>query len=418
MARKLTKILDKLVQVGPSYLDQTLRSYVTENKEYRIYDDKPNDPDANTYAIFSFFSSGIFKAEEPRIVDILLVGGGGGGSVGNMSGGSGGGNVVEIKKCLLPPGSYKITIGAGGAGGMNDAADLSSTGSHQVSAQGAVGNQTIFETISGTQSIYALGGGAGGLRKSDLAPTDGGCGGGAGGVDDAALSPDGATTLTDPATTTWVSNGYLRPPDATDTIFNLTDIPYEADFGEVTVYGEPGGDSDDVGADATNTYSAGGGGGAGQPGEHGIGDKAGNGGDGISIDWVNEVFNRVYKFNGDIYWAGGGGGAGAANKDPGNGGRGGGGGGGGYNDTGSTPNEVFRNGKRGELGYNQGYDAYLLKGGAGGQNTGSGAGGTSAVFDNAGAPWDLADQNALLQGNNGGSGYALVRVHMKEPIVP
>ena len=81
MARKLTRILDKLVQVGPSYLDQTLRSYATENKEYRLYEDKPNDPSANTFAVFSFFSSGIYKTEEPRVVDILLVGGGGGGSI-------------------------------------------------------------------------------------------------------------------------------------------------------------------------------------------------------------------------------------------------------------------------------------------------------------------------------------------------
>ena len=419
MARKLTKILDKLVQVGPSYLDQTLRSYVTENKEYRIYEDKPNDPDANTYAVFSFFSSGIFKAEEPRIVDILLVGGGGGGSVGNMSGGSGGGNVVEIKKCLLPSGTYKITVGAGGAGGVNNIAELSG-GNHIADAQGGVGNPTIFQTISGLETITAQGGGTGGLRKTDIAPTAGGCGGGAGGVDDAALSPAGATTTSDAATVGYTSDGYFRgdPDDGSDPIFSTTSIPWEVGLGEVTIYGEPGGNSDTVGADATNTYSAGGGGGAGQPGEDGIGDQAGNGGDGISIDWVNEVFNRVYKFNGDVYWAAGGGGAGAANKEPGNGGRGGGGGGGGYNDTGSTPNEVFRNGKRGELGFNEGYDAYLLKGGAGGQNTGSGAGGTSAVGAAVSVPYNLADLDALLQGNNGGSGFALIRVHMKEYTTP
>ena len=136
------------------------------------------------------------------------------------------------------------------------------------------------------------------------------------------------------------------------------------------------------------------------------------GGDGTTIDWVNEVFSKVYKFNGDIYWGSGGGGSAGADKEPGNGGLGGGGGGASYRQllAGSPDAEIFWNGKGGVAGYNPGYDSSYLKGGAGGQNTGSGAGGSTAI--------DLAVgshiHRTLGQGPNGGSGFVLIRVAMKD----
>jgi len=434
MARKLTRILDKLVQVGPSYLDQTLRSYATENKEYRLYEDKPNDPTANTYAVFSFFSSGIYKAEEPKVVDMLLVGGGGGGSIGNLAGGSGGGGVVEIKNALLPAGTYKITIGAGGAGGITEPTLLASGINNVINpddginqAQGSSGSDTSFETLAGDEKITALGGGPGGFRKQDTIPVSGGSGGGAGGADDGdTTSMIGQISDIDTSVTTAITNGYLRP-SAGDTMFtNYADqiggydnATLLADMNITKHFGNSGGNSDAYGTSGTATYSAGGGGGAGVAGEKGNDFRGGNGGDGISLEWVNEVFQKVYKFNGDIFWGAGGGGAAAADKEPGAGGKGGGGGGAAYRVTGNTPGEIFNNGKRGELGYNEGYDGYRLKGGAGGQNTGSGAGGSCTIGSAVYTPWGTildisAFLTALEKGNNGGSGFALIRVHMSD----
>jgi hypothetical protein len=404
--RKLTRILDKLVQVGPGYLDQTLRSYITENREYRLYYDKDdqNDPDANTYAVFSYFSSGVYKTEEERETDILIVAGGGGGSVGNISGGSGGGEVIEIRKALLPAGSYVISVGAGGAGGK-PIQDNSTMATISVDAIGGIGNDSYFKknTDPAANTVVATGGGTGGFRKTDVKAENGGSGGGAGGADKDSLNLgsgsgfyEGASTVSDLNLATIMSNDYYG--------------------GTVVKYGNQGGDSDaytlSALSDPDDYYNSGGGGGAGAVGELGNDSKAGNGGDGTTIDWVNEVFSKVYKFNGDIYWGSGGGGAAGESKEPGNGGIGGGGGGASYRQllAGSPDIDIFWNGKGGVSGYNPGYDASYLKGGAGGQNTGSGAGGSNAIFNDV--PAHI--HRILSQGPNGGSGFVLIRVSMKD----
>lgn len=402
--RKLTRILDKLVQVGPGYLDQTLRSYITENKEYRLYEDKPNDPDANTYAVFSYFSSGIYKTEEERETDILIVAGGGGGSVGNIAGGSGGGEVIVIEKAILPAGAYVITVGAGGAGGAPTSNNALLNATISADAIGGIGNDSSFRknTDDATMTVKATGGGAGGFRKTDVNADEGGSGGGAGGADSTNSSigqsyNQGAGIISDTNLGPIISNDYYQ--------------------GTVSKFGNTGGDSDAYNlqinpTDVDDYYNAGGGGGAGAAGEIGGDNKAGNGGDGVTIDWVNEVFSKVYKFNGDIYWGSGGGGAAGADKEPGNGGLGGGGGGSSYRQLlpGSPDADIFWNGKGGLSGYNPGYDASYMKGGAGGQNTGSGAGGSTAI--------DLAVgthiHRTLSQGPNGGSGFVLIRVAMRD----
>ena len=109
----LTKILDKLVQIGPGYLDQTLRTYVSSNRDLKLY--TKND---KSYAVIAYYTSGRFVLNETKNVDILLVGGGGGSSIGNLSGGSGAGEVVVVENATLLNGSYVIEVGAGGAGGI------------------------------------------------------------------------------------------------------------------------------------------------------------------------------------------------------------------------------------------------------------------------------------------------------------
>ena len=405
--KKLTRILDKLVQVGPFYLDQTLRSYVTENKEYRLYFDKDdqNDPTATTYAAFSYFSSGIYKTEEVRKTDILIVAGGGGGSAGNISGGSGGGEVIVVEGAELPAGSYVIEVGAGGAGGNpTNYMNLPISGTGVNTGLGANGNPTVFRKIeSGSPRLQATGGGVGGFRKSDNQGTPGGSGGGAGGAD-----------YSNQGTGSSLNQGSITTSHA-----DLAGI-IATDFygGTVTKYGNVGGDSDAFVlatlANADDYYNSGGGGGAGGVGQNGNDDRAGNGGDGISIPWVNEVFQKIYKFNGDVYWGAGGGGAAGADNEPGNGGLGGGGGGAAYRQlgTGSPESQIYWNGLGGKQGYNNGYDSAYLVGGAGGQNTGSGAGGCIAVDQSVGTHI----HRPIEFGPNGGSGFVLVRVSMTDTV--
>lgn len=410
--KKLTRILDKLVQVGPSYLDQTLRSYVTENKEYRLYydNDDPNHPNANTYAVFSYFSSGTYKTEVARETDILIVAGGGGGSIGNASGGSGGGEVIEIRNALLPPGEYVITIGAGGAGATN-IVNAGSAPIATVDGRGSPGNDSSIHKTPMTNRIVAKGGGVGGFRQIDTLALDGGSGGGAGGADSGTQPAGGSNwyqgaspishTVSGEETSQYMLNGYLGDNIVTGLVQN---------------YGELGGDSDAYAMgtlSTTDTYTPGGGGGAATVGQTGTDTKGGDGGDGISIPWVNEVFNKVYKFNGDIHWGAGGGASCLADKEPGNGGLGGGGGGASFKQLGASAaeTEIYWNGKGGLSGYNPGYDSAYLKGGAGGQNTGSGAGGScGTVVSDVGAHI----HRTLTQGPNGGSGFVLIRVRMND----
>jgi len=125
-----------------------------------------------------------FNSSDDLIVDfeiataelIILAGGGGSGKSGNDSGGGGGGGGLlssisgfnsgsatsALASETLTPGTYTVTIGAGGAGAANN------------NVRGSSGSDTIFPTV-GT----AIGGG-GGAGFNENAAT-GGSGGGAGG---------------------------------------------------------------------------------------------------------------------------------------------------------------------------------------------------------------------------------------------
>lgn len=104
--------------------------------------------------VLIFNSSGTLTVDEVTVVEYLIVGGGGGGANGRGGGGGGGGGVVS-SSALLAPGTYAITVGAGGA----------------VATQGG------SSAIAGVASV--IGGGKGGGESSGQSGGPGACGGGA-----------------------------------------------------------------------------------------------------------------------------------------------------------------------------------------------------------------------------------------------
>jgi hypothetical protein len=128
-------------------------------------------PAISTYngkTFYKFNDSGSFQTNQAISVDYLAIGGGGGGG-GAVGGGGGAGGLVQATGMVLQPGTYSVTIGAGGAGGGGNGG-------------GSVGGNTSFATF-----VVALGGGGGG-GFTDSA-TNGGCGGGCG------LSTGGYSTI-------------------------------------------------------------------------------------------------------------------------------------------------------------------------------------------------------------------------------
>ena len=98
------------------------------------------------------------------LADYLVVGGGGA-SPGNLGGPGGGAGGVITGRATLRPGTYALTVGAGGSS----------------SGAGANGGNTSFTLLSG-QTLVAIGGGAGsnGLGFSGVAGASGGGGWGDG----------------------------------------------------------------------------------------------------------------------------------------------------------------------------------------------------------------------------------------------
>jgi len=106
-------------------------------------------------------TSNAFVVAAPAVVSVLVVGGGGGGGLSCGSGGGAGGALVTT--VALAPGTYAVTVGAGGAGSTNGA------------NQGVNGGNSAFA------ALVAVGGG-GGTSQSYLYPSGtGGRSGGSGG---------------------------------------------------------------------------------------------------------------------------------------------------------------------------------------------------------------------------------------------
>jgi hypothetical protein len=141
----------------------------------------------NRYRAHIFTSSGALNVTTlgnlPANVEYLVVAGGGGGGSHSTAGGGGAGGVrtnLTGNSYSTPvtfavtagPTSYTVTIGAGGARGVN-ATPTNSTGS------GIVGGDTYFGPPSTPAGITSKGGGGGG--KDQTAGVNGGSGGGGGG---------------------------------------------------------------------------------------------------------------------------------------------------------------------------------------------------------------------------------------------
>lgn len=243
----------------------------------------------NGDVVARFSGEGTFVVPENVTARVLVVGGGGAG--GRQQGGGGGGGQVVDTMIDLTPGSYTVTVGAGGV--PTTATDKKPAGINGGASSIAQGDNVL---------VSAMGGGAGGNYQNGKTNRDGEAGGNGGGAttgDQNQHTGTGGPSL--------VKGGFA------------------------------GGDS------ATIRVAAGGGGGAGEAGEAGFaavdGDpyyaKGGKGGDGVASD-----------ITGETVWYGAGGGGGVYSSDaqiasadrnryglPGDGGKGGGGNGGGGNYT-------------------------------------------------------------------------------------
>ncbi len=124
------------------------------------------------YTVHTFVGAGTvhFRRVDPsdKIIDLLLVAGGGGGGACRGGGGGAGGLIKD--NYILNPGSYQVTIGAGGTGGS-----AGDPGQDNAMA----GSDSSFGDI-----ITAIGGGKGAIGLSSLYfghSTNGGTGGSGGG---------------------------------------------------------------------------------------------------------------------------------------------------------------------------------------------------------------------------------------------
>jgi hypothetical protein len=104
------------------------------------------------YTVLTFaYPGGTLVVNRSITATYLVVGGGGGGGNSGYAGGGGAGGAVYISTpTVLSPGSYTVTVGAGGALGTN-------------------GGNSVFNGTTGTGGGYGSAGGSGG---------NGGCGGG------------------------------------------------------------------------------------------------------------------------------------------------------------------------------------------------------------------------------------------------
>lgn len=114
----------------------------------------------------TFVESGTLTVSSETTVRALFVAGGGGGGCG-VGGGGGGGGVVALNELVLAPGTYVVTVGAGGDGG---------TKNKPYGTNG--GNTTLtLNEVDVSESLPAIGGGRGTGWNSSSAHSSGGSGG-------------------------------------------------------------------------------------------------------------------------------------------------------------------------------------------------------------------------------------------------
>ena len=165
-----------------------------------------------TYTVHTFTTTGAstFRVLLSANIEYLVVAGGGGGGVGRAGGGGGGGFVEGAM--TISPGTYTITVGAGGSAGLNDSqggdGGASSIGALVTTVGGGGGGGWITNTgrnggsgggasnggsASNTKTPGTATAGTGQNGSSNFDGQYGGGGGGAGGYAFAAVSKNGGT---------------------------------------------------------------------------------------------------------------------------------------------------------------------------------------------------------------------------------
>ena len=127
------------------------------------------------YRIHKFTANDSFSINRATTIEFLLVGGGGGGGPGGNFGGGGGAGQVLTGSILIPAGTYGITVGKGGAGGL----DLAGSA---FGLDGTPSSFYSFNAIGGKGAIVSptLTGGASGNGYAGGRSYGVNCGGGGG----------------------------------------------------------------------------------------------------------------------------------------------------------------------------------------------------------------------------------------------
>ena len=260
------------------------------------------DPGPGTiYRSHVFTNSGTFSVSElgtyQSDVEVVIIGGGAGG--GTDAGGGGGAGAFYPNPSVpisASPGSYTITIGAGGQGSDvtdvqgSDGSDTVAFG-YTIKGGGGGGSGTSGPTLNGRDSPGAFGGSGGGGRRGNPAgsggtygndgyagagPEGGGGGGGAGGNAPSSPSFQGGAGISNSIETGSAiiyAAGGTGGNEATPTGQNAG-VPGGGGYG-----GSKGQPTPGRGGNGTSGLGAGGGGGGGSPAPRG----GGNGGSGRVI---------------------------------------------------------------------------------------------------------------------------------------
>ncbi len=195
--------------------------------------------EAGGYRIHTFTTSGTFTVISGGEVEYLVVAGGGGGAGRDVGGGGGAGGMKVVSSYTIIPGTYSITLGAGGSG-------LPDTGSVTSAAQG---NDSSFGSINQCE-----GGGVGRPHHVNSSSfSNGGSGGGAAGLTNLV----GGTGVSDQG-----NNGGNGEGTAS-TYYGGGGGGGAGQRGRHVSEGRNGGDGIQSDISGTNIYYAGGGGGAG-----------------------------------------------------------------------------------------------------------------------------------------------------------
>lgn len=258
------------------------------------------------YKYHTFTSSGSFTADAAGTVEALIIAGGGGGGSW-VGGGAGAGGLVYHSSLNVSPGTYTVTVGAGGTGSLNP-------GGYSGMPNGSKGGNSSI-TISGATTAIGGGMGASHSYNNTSAWMDGGSGGGNSGssyaVTGQGTSGQGNDGGVGYGTNPWPTGGGGGATAAGQNYVNTN----------TAGNGGAGSNAYSAWATATSTgvsgYYAGGGGG----GKHDSGGSAGTGGAGGG--GTGRVSTTSKASNGTANTGGGGGGSGNAGGSRSEGGNGG-----------------------------------------------------------------------------------------------